>query len=128
MPRYATSLPMAWRLNATGHDQLSSMVWRLSHGTRPAFLHGLAIKGVKSHGTRPASRHALAIKGVKCQDTRPAFPMVWNKGVKYHQHDPMSCYHATTSSPWPALAIRLNATIRDQHYGLAIKGVKSHGT
>ncbi|EPO4443085.1 hypothetical protein ACUAWF_004493 [Escherichia coli] len=32
MPRYATSLPMAWRLrglNATGHDQLSSMVWRL---------------------------------------------------------------------------------------------------
>ncbi|MBE8100192.1 hypothetical protein IPF04_27385 [Escherichia coli] len=32
MPRYATSLPMAWRLrglNATVRDQHSSMAWRL---------------------------------------------------------------------------------------------------
>nr|UWM22689.1 hypothetical protein [Morganella morganii]UWM22690.1 hypothetical protein [Morganella morganii] len=32
MPRYATSLPMAWRLrglNATVPDQLPAMLWRL---------------------------------------------------------------------------------------------------
>ncbi|GAB8762175.1 hypothetical protein OkiPb00513_54980 [Escherichia coli] len=43
MPRYATNLPMGWRLrglNATLRDQL---------------LHGLAIKWVKCHTTRPAS-------------------------------------------------------------------------
>nr|SMN10486.1 hypothetical protein P2180_179 [Yersinia pestis] len=49
MPRYATSLPMAWRLrglNATGHDQLSSMVWRL-RGLNPTVpdQHGTVVIG-----------------------------------------------------------------------------------